>query len=71
MHFINVDRMQVSVSVWTQTADVEDECDGFLNYDRTHKLSAAQEGAIREANLKLIGKPKRGTVKGMDHDDEL
>ena len=50
---------EVSVSVWTQTTDVEDECDGLLNYDRTHKLSAAQQARIRQVNLRLIGKPRK------------
>eukprot|EP01043_Picozoa_sp_COSAG02_P002651 COSAG02_NODE_62_length_43372_cov_14.404710_21_plen_65_part_00 len=50
---------EVSASVWTQTADVEDECDGWLNYDRTPKLSVEQTASIREANLMLIGRPKR------------
>ena len=50
---------EVSVSVWTQTTDVEDECDGLLNYDRTHKLSPAQQARVREANLRLIGKPRK------------
>ena len=50
---------EVSASVWTQTTDVEDECDGLLNYDRTHKLSPAQQARIRDANLRLIGKPRK------------
>ena len=40
--------------MWAQTADVENECDGFLNYDRTKKVEPAQEHAIRAANLRLI-----------------
>ena len=44
----------VSASVYTQTTDVELECDGFLNYDRSNKFSAAQTAAVREANQKII-----------------
>eukprot|EP01051_Picozoa_sp_SAG22_P008114 SAG22_NODE_601_length_8666_cov_7.089413_5_plen_669_part_00 len=51
---------EVSVSVYTQTADVEDECDGFLNYDRTKKMGAADEAMLKQLNLALIGKPKKG-----------
>jgi hypothetical protein len=40
--------------------DVEDECDGMLNYDRTKKLGPADERAVREANLRLIGRPRKG-----------
>lgn len=28
----------LSASVYTQTTDLERECDGFLNYDRTSKV---------------------------------
>merc|ERR1712113_1237396 len=41
----------VSASVYTQTTDVELECDGFLNYDRSNKFTEQQTQAIREANL--------------------
>lgn len=51
---------EVSVSVWTQTTDTEDECDGFLNYDRTKKMGVEAQAAIKAANLKLIGKPQSG-----------
>jgi beta-galactosidase/beta-glucuronidase len=44
----------VSASVYTQTTDVELECDGFLNYDRSNKFSDADTAAIREANLAII-----------------
>ena len=44
----------VSASVYTQTTDVELECDGFLNYDRTNKFSAADTEAIRKANQAII-----------------
>ena len=40
----------VSASVYTQTTDVELECDGFLNYDRTSKFDANQTKSIAAAN---------------------
>ena len=39
--------------------DVERECDGFLNYDRTPKFSAADMAKVVAANQALIG---NGTV---------
>merc|ERR1711934_1296261 len=39
-------RGDVSASVYTQTTDLENECDGFLNYDRTNKFTDAQTTAI-------------------------
>jgi len=44
----------VSVTIYTQITDVERECDGFLNYDRTDKFNSAQLAAIAAANHKLI-----------------
>ncbi len=44
----------VSASVYTQTTDLELECDGFLNYDRSNKFSDADTAAIRAANQELI-----------------
>ena len=44
----------VSASVYTQTTDVELECDGFLNYDRSDKFSDADTAAIKAANAKII-----------------
>jgi hypothetical protein len=38
----------------TQLTDVETECDGWLNYDRTAKFSAAQVAQIRGINAALI-----------------
>jgi hypothetical protein len=45
---------EVSASVYTQTTDLELECDGFLNFDRTNKFDAEQTSAIRNANMQLI-----------------
>jgi len=43
-----------SASVYTQITDVELECDGFLNYDRTNKFSAADTASIAAANQAII-----------------
>ena len=45
----------VSVCIYTQTTDVENECDGMVNMDRTPKFNAAQIAQIVAANQKLIG----------------
>ena len=59
--YVNMTRQMIdlaptglSASIYTQITDVELECDGFLNYDRTSKFTPAQTAAIREANEKLI-----------------
>merc|ERR1712228_645250 len=44
----------LSASVYTQTTDLELECDGFLNYDRTNKFDADQTKAIADANQAII-----------------
>ncbi len=41
-------------SIYTQITDVELECDGFFNYDRTPKLSESQTRAVAQANRRLI-----------------
>ena len=51
----------LSAAIYTQITDVELECDGFLNYDRSSKLSSSQIKAIREANQMLI---RKGSMKG-------
>ena len=48
---------QVSVSIYTQITDVENECDGFLNMDRTNKFNADQMAQIFAANQALINAP--------------
>lgn len=45
----------ISASVYTQTTDVELECDGFLNYDRSNKFSVAETKAVHDANQALVG----------------
>ena len=43
-----------SIAIYTQLTDVETECDGWLNYDRTAKFSAAQVAQIKAINEALI-----------------
>ena len=47
-------KKDISVSVYTQITDVERECDGFLNYDRTNKFTDDVTKTIAAANLQLI-----------------
>jgi hypothetical protein len=44
----------ISATIYTQIADVERECDGFLNYDRTPKWSSADTQRVIAANQALI-----------------
>ena len=44
----------VSVCIYTQTTDVENECDGMVNMDRTPKFTPAQIAQIKAANVALI-----------------
>ena len=43
----------VSVSIYTQTTDVENECDGMVNMNRVAKFNASQVAEIKAANLAL------------------
>lgn len=43
----------VSVSIYTQTTDVENECDGMVNMNRVAKFNATQVAEIKAANLAL------------------
>jgi len=47
-------RLDISASVYTQITDVERECDGFYNYDRTNKFTSAQTQSIFKANDALV-----------------
>jgi hypothetical protein len=51
---IQANRDHISATVYTQTTDLENECDGFLNYDRTNKFTDADTAAIAKANQALI-----------------
>lgn len=50
----------LSVASYVCLHDTEMECDGLLSYDRTQKFSPRDVDRIRQANLELIGKPRRG-----------
>eukprot|EP01116_Phalansterium_solitarium_P001107 TRINITY_DN10887_c0_g1_i1.p1 TRINITY_DN10887_c0_g1~~TRINITY_DN10887_c0_g1_i1.p1 ORF type:complete len:694 (-),score=219.41 TRINITY_DN10887_c0_g1_i1:208-2289(-) len=47
-------KTDVSCCIYTQITDLEMECDGILNYDRTAKFDANQTAFIVAANQKLI-----------------
>jgi hypothetical protein len=51
---ILAERSKVSVSIATQITDVERECDGFVNMDRTNKFDAQTTASIAAANAALI-----------------
>jgi len=55
----------ISASVYTQTTDVELECDGFLNYDRSNKFNEEQTRAIRDANQAII---RKGYTVAAEHE---
>ena len=61
---IVAERADVSYSVYTQTTDLENECDGFLNYDRTSKFSDEDTAAIRKANQAIIAASRARGVEG-------
>lgn len=44
----------ISASVYTQTTDLENECDGFLNYDRSNKFTDEDTKVIYDANQAII-----------------
>jgi hypothetical protein len=44
----------LSCAIYTQITDVEVECDGFLNYDRSAKLDANQIAEIADLNQRLV-----------------
>lgn len=41
--------------IYTQATDTECECDGLLNYDRTHKLTRLQRRKLAAVHEQLIG----------------
>ncbi|ETN97818.1 hypothetical protein RFI_39708, partial [Reticulomyxa filosa] len=40
--------------VYTQITDIEEECDGYLNYDRTDKWNSSQQSAIYLTNQNMV-----------------
>jgi len=51
---IKSEKTDLSATIYTQITDVERECDGFLNYDRTNKFSNDETQQIAAANQGLI-----------------
>lgn len=51
---ITSERNDLSCCIYTQITDVELECDGFLNYDRTNKFTDDQMAEIVASNKALI-----------------
>mmetsp|Transcript_86267 Transcript_86267/g.252342 ORF Transcript_86267/g.252342 Transcript_86267/m.252342 type:complete len:642 (+) Transcript_86267:55-1980(+) len=56
----------ISASVYTQTTDLELECDGFLNYDRSNKFNTEQTKAIAAANEALIAAASEQVGQSVD-----
>ncbi|CAE8719979.1 unnamed protein product, partial [Polarella glacialis] len=58
--YVNITKMimaqedQLSAVVLTQTTDIELECDGFLNFDRSNKFTEGQTKTIHDANQAMI-----------------
>merc|ERR1712176_1187730 len=48
----------ISASVYTQTTDIEDECDGWMTFDRLPKFDANQTARARAALQALIDAAK-------------
>ena len=51
-----LDANRVSRAVATQVTDLESECDGFINYDRSEKFNASQTAQIRQCHLDVIAR---------------
>jgi len=52
---IKSNKADIGACVYTQITDVERECDGFYNFDRTNKFTQADMQRIVQANKDLIG----------------
>jgi len=50
-------KKDISICVYTQLSDVELECDGYHNFDRTSKFNEADTLRLVAANQKLINTP--------------
>ena len=44
----------LSVAIYTQLTDIENECDGYVSYDRTAKWDSDQIKMVKNANQKMI-----------------
>jgi hypothetical protein len=54
---LGFNKVLTSISIYTQITDVENECDGFYNYDRTNKFNSSQVAEIVAANAALVNMP--------------
>ena len=52
----------VSASVYTQTTDVEDECDGWMSFDRVPKFDANQTACVVAAQRAIIAAAKKAAL---------
>ena len=52
--YIENTKYDESAVIYTQLSDIETECDGFFNYDRSAKFNDSQKAAIYKANQALI-----------------
>ena len=48
------DKYFTSAVIYTQITDVEEECDGYLNYDRTPKWNSTSIQLVYNANQEMI-----------------
>ena len=44
----------MSGAIATQATDVEEECDGLVNYDRTSKFSSGEAAQVAACNARLV-----------------
>ena len=54
LQFVQLHKNHISAVVYTQITDVELECDGFLNYDRSNKFDNATLATIKQTIIQLI-----------------
>merc|ERR1712151_330006 len=50
----------ISASVMTQVTDIELECDGFMNYDRTVKFTATELQQIHDTHIGIVPRATEG-----------
>merc|ERR1712070_1175532 len=55
------DEQSLSLSVCTQTTDIECETNGWLTYDRVSKFTPADTDRLRVANTKVLQETRSGT----------
>ena len=48
------DNPGLSIAIYTQVSDVEEECDGWINYDRSSKFSPEQIAVVKAINDALV-----------------